>query len=182
MHNKKRNIISEFISTVLGIVLINFAFSSCERIYEDLAPCPHGVSLRFIYDYNMEYANAFAKKVDCLTLLVYDENGNYVDTRIVTGTELQDENYRMKLDLKQGNYHFVAYGGLACNKSSFLMKYTPGEGTGYTDLQVDLRGFRKISWKAAGLARRELRLPRVWHRFWWHFPDSALTEARMHIF
>ena len=120
MHNKKRNIISGFISTVLGIVLINFAFSSCERIYEDLAPCPHGVSLRFIYDYNMEYANAFAKKVDCLTLLVYDENGNYVDTRIVTGTELQDENYRMKLDLKQGNYHFVAYGGLACNKSSFL--------------------------------------------------------------
>ena len=77
-------------------------------------------------------------KVDCLTLLVYDENGNYVDTRIVTGTELQDENYRMKLDLKQGNYHFVAYGGLACNKSSFLMKYTPGEGTGYTDLQVEL--------------------------------------------
>ena len=138
MHNKKRNIISGFISTVLGIVLINFAFSSCERIYEDLAPCPHGVSLRFIYDYNMEYANAFAKKVDCLTLLVYDENGNYVDTRIVTGTELQDENYRMKLDLKQGNYHFVAYGGLACNKSSFLMKYTPGEGTGYTDLQVEL--------------------------------------------
>ena len=75
MHNKKRNIISGFISTVLGIVLINFAFSSCERIYEDLAPCPHGVSLRFIYDYNMEYANAFAKKVDCLTLLVYDEYG-----------------------------------------------------------------------------------------------------------
>ena len=33
-----------------------------------------------------------------------------MDTRIVTGTELQDENYRMKLDLKQGNYHFVTYG------------------------------------------------------------------------
>ena len=31
-------------------------------------------------------------------------------------------------------------------------------------LKEDLRGFRKISWKAAGLARRELRLPRVWHR------------------
>lgn len=96
MHNKKRNIISGFISTVLGIVLINFAFSSCERIYEDLAPCPHGVSLRFIYDYNMEYANAFAKKVDCLTLLVYDENGNYVgyshsDGYGVAGRELSHE-------------------------------------------------------------------------------------------
>lgn len=47
------------------------------------------------------------------------------------------------------------------------------------------RGLARISenqLKAAGLARRELRLPRVWHRFWWHFPDSALTEARMHVF
>ena len=76
MHNKKRNIISGFISTVLGIVLINFAFSSCERIYEDLAPCPHGVSLRFIYDYNMEYANAFAKKVDCLLSRQLEREGN----------------------------------------------------------------------------------------------------------
>jgi len=156
MHNKKRNIISGFISTVLGIVLINFAFSSCERIYEDLAPCPHGVSLRFIYDYNMEYANAFAKKVDCLTLLVYDENGNYVDTRIVTGTELQDENYRMKLDLKQGNYHFVAYGGLACNKSSFLMKYTRrrnwiyrfASGTGFG--MLDKSQTKELAWFVLG--------------------------------
>ena len=87
MHNKKRNIISGFISTVLGIVLINFAFSSCERIYEDLAPCPHGVSLRFIYDYNMEYANAFLfscfcglRHCDIIALrwedIHYDENGN----------------------------------------------------------------------------------------------------------
>ena len=35
----------------------NFVVSllSCERIYEDLEPCQHGVSLRFVYDYNMEY-------------------------------------------------------------------------------------------------------------------------------
>ncbi|TGY36682.1 FimB/Mfa2 family fimbrial subunit [Bacteroides caecimuris] len=138
MHNNKRNIISQFTSMVLGIILVNIVFSSCERIYEDLDPCPHGVSLRFIYDYNMEYANAFPKKVDCLTLLIYDDKGNYVDTRIVTGTELQDENYRMKLDLKKGNYHFVAYGGLACEKSSFLMNHTPKGGTQYTDLRVEL--------------------------------------------
>ena len=116
------------------IVASMLCMASCDSIREDLPRCE--LWLEFVFDYNMEYANAFAKKVDCLTLLVYDENGNYVDTRIVTGTELQDENYRMKLDLKQGNYHFVAYGGLACNKSSFLMKYTPGEGTGYTDIPI----------------------------------------------
>lgn len=138
MYNKKRNIVLRFIRTLLGTVLVSLVFSSCESIYEDIAPCPHGVSLRFIYDYNMEYANAFPEKVDCLTLLVYDDKGNYVDTRIVTGTELQDENYRMVLDLEQGNYHFVAYGGLACDKHSFHMNHTPGEGTQYTDLRVEM--------------------------------------------
>lgn len=29
------------------------SMSSCGHIYEDLEPCPHGVSLRFVYDYNM---------------------------------------------------------------------------------------------------------------------------------
>ena len=79
------------------------SLSSCESIYEDLAPCSHGVSLRFVYDYNMEYANAFPKKVDCLTLLIYDSGGNYVGMRTVTGPELQDETYRMQLDLEPGD-------------------------------------------------------------------------------
>ncbi|MCQ4875625.1 FimB/Mfa2 family fimbrial subunit [Butyricimonas paravirosa] len=136
MQSRKRNIISRIIGVALSVASMNFAFSSCENIYEDLDPCPHGVSLRFIYDYNMEYANAFHKKVDCLTLYIYDNEGNYVDTRVVTGPELQDENYRMKLELAEGDYRFVAYGGLACEKSSFSTIRTPGTGSKYSDLQA----------------------------------------------
>lgn len=74
--------------------------SSCnDLIYDDLDPCPYGVSLRFVYDYNMEFANAFPAQVDCLTLYVYDGDGKYVTTRTVTGPELRDEAYRMTLDL-----------------------------------------------------------------------------------
>lgn len=112
------------------------AFSSCERIYDDLDPCPHGVSLRFVYDYNMEYANAFPAQVDCLTLYIYDEEGNYVDTKVVTGAELQDEDYRMRLDLEEGTYHFVAYGGLACGESSFSVLQAPVQGSKKSDLRV----------------------------------------------
>ena len=117
---RKRNRILKVAGTVFRTVLAVVALSSCESIYEDLAPCPHGVSLRFVYDYNMEYANAFPKKVDCLTLLIYDHEGGYVGTRIVTGPELQDEAYRMQLDLAPGTYRFVAYGGMACDRSSFV--------------------------------------------------------------
>ena len=112
MQSRKRNIVSRIIGAALCVASMSFAFSSCENIYEDLDPCAHGVSLRFIYDYNMEFANAFPKKVDCLTLYIYDEEGNYVDTRVVTGPELRDESYRMTLDLAPGKYRFVAEGAM----------------------------------------------------------------------
>lgn len=136
MQSRKRNIISQFVSVVLGAMLATVALSSCERIFEDLDPCPHGVSLRFVYDYNMEFANAFPSQVDCLTLYIYDDKDNYVDTKIVTGAELQDEDYRMTLDLEKGNYHFVAYGGLACDKSSFSLLQAPAAGSKRTDLRA----------------------------------------------
>lgn len=139
MQNKKRNIISKFISAAWIAVLMAAVMSSCNSvIYEDLEPCPHGVKLRFVYDYNMEFANAFPSSVDCLTLLIYDEDNRYVTTRVVTGAELQDEAYRMQLDLEEGTYRFVAYGGMACPQSSFSMLQTPAAGTVYTDLRVEM--------------------------------------------
>lgn len=41
--------------------------SACGIINEDLDPCPDAaVNLRFVYEYNMEFANAFHNQVDCL--------------------------------------------------------------------------------------------------------------------
>ncbi len=120
MKGMKRGMILRWTGMAFVFLLL-VALSSCERIYDDLEACPHGVSLRFVYDYNMLYANAFTKKVDCLTLLVYDSTGKYVATHTETTEILADENYRMRLDLPEGLYHFVAYGGLACEKSSFAL-------------------------------------------------------------
>lgn len=135
MKSNKQFIISRFIGMVQSVMLAT-ALLSCERFYEDLEPCPQGVSLRFVYDYNMAYANAFPKKVDCLTLLVYDREGRYVTKQVVTGIELRDESFRITLDLEEGDYRFVAYGGLACEKSSFAMVAEPGERTVYDNLQA----------------------------------------------
>lgn len=130
MHDRKRTGFPMFVRMVLGTILTAVSLSSCESIYEDLSPCPHGVSLRFVYDYHMAPAgNAFPKSVDCLTLLIYDQEGNYVGMRSVTGPELQDEAYRMQLDLEAGTYRFVAYGGMACDESSFVFRRpAPGDG------------------------------------------------------
>ena len=109
--------------------------TSCD-IYESLDPCPKGVSMRFVYDYNMEYADAFAEQVECLTLYIYDKDGNYVQTRTETGVALQDKNYRMVIDLPEGSYRFVAYGGLACNKASFSVVSEPTKGSSLNELSV----------------------------------------------
>lgn len=126
--------ISRFVSAVIAAVLTAAFTSSCDNIFEDLEPCPHGVSLRFVYEYNMEYANSFPKKVDCLTLIIYDNEGNYIGTRTVTGPELRDESYRMTLDLEPGTYRFVAYGGMECRESSF--SFIEGTRAGEEDVAL----------------------------------------------
>ncbi len=135
----KKHLTNALIGTALVAVSIP-ALSSCDVIYQDLDPCPRGVELRFVYDYNMEFANAFPSQVDCLSLLIYDADGHYVSTQTVTDRSLLgDENWRMRLELPQGSYTFIAYGGLACDDSSFSFTSTPVQGSSLSSLGVDLR-------------------------------------------
>ncbi|MDE5868669.1 MAG: FimB/Mfa2 family fimbrial subunit, partial [Muribaculaceae bacterium] len=106
--------------------------------YEDLEPCEQGVQLRFVYDYNMEFANAFHNQVDCLTVLVYDDKGAHIDTLYAEVEETSDEDWRMKLNLAPGKYHLIAYGGIHCEESSFHFDQIPEEKT-RSELKVQLR-------------------------------------------
>ena len=136
----KQTNLFRYIRTAAGACLMAAAgigMTSCESIYDDLDPCPHGVRLRFIYDYNMEFANAFPSQVDCLTVLFYDEEGHYVTTRTESSDILHDENYRMTVDLEPGTYSILAYGGLECDNSSFHFVTDP-EQTAYRDIRVEL--------------------------------------------
>lgn len=129
--------INRSIVAATALVAAAVGLSSCSLVTDDLDPCPQGVKLRFVYDYNMEFANAFPPQVDCLTLLVYDEAGNYIKTITETSNVLADENWRMTIDLPAGKkYRFVAYGGLECDKSSFHFVDTPAAGSKLTSLEV----------------------------------------------
>ncbi len=137
----KRNRISRILVAALCAATAVISFSACNSIYDDeLPPCPQGLALRFIYDYNMEYANAFPQKVDCLTLYIYDSEGNFITTRTETGEVLKNESYRMELnDLEEGDYHFVAYGGLACPQASFAVVNPPTQGSPLAELSTKMK-------------------------------------------
>ena len=134
-----RNIISSIIWAALAAVQM-VSFTSCDSvIYDDLDPCDEGLRLRFVYDYNMEFANAFPSQVDCLTLLVYDKDGNYLETRTETAPQnLSDENWRMTIDLPAGTYRLLAYGGLQCSEASFAFTSQPSAALPMEGVQVGM--------------------------------------------
>ena len=134
----KRSIIPVAGAALLA-AFVAFASSSCNTVYDDdLQPCPTGVSLHFVYDYNMEYANAFPAKVDCVTLYVFDGEGKHVTTCTETTDVLSREDYRMQIDLEEGDYRFIAYGGLACQAHSFAVGQEPQPGTHWSELSVEM--------------------------------------------
>lgn len=114
------------------------ALSGCGSVFDDLEPCPTAAEMRFVYEYHLEQGNAFPAQVDCLTLHIYDADGRFVETHDVTGPELADENWRMRLDLPAGRYHAVAYGGIACADASFAHVPEPADGSRYTDISMQL--------------------------------------------
>ena len=122
------------------IVAAAMCVSSCGAVYDDEPYCNQGLSVRFVYDYNMEFANAFPSQVHCLTVFVYDAEGRYV--RTVTETDparLSDENWRMPIDLPEGTYSLLAYGGMACADASFSFTEEPSAGSPRTDMGVALK-------------------------------------------
>lgn len=134
------NVKAKFIRALLGRVLLTLpavGLVSCNHIYDDLSDCP--IELRFIYEYNMEWANAFHNQVDCLTAYYYDEDGNFVMKEAVTDAKvLSDESFRLRPALAPGRYHVVAYGGMECEKASFSQLNEPTAGSHISDLRVKL--------------------------------------------
>ncbi|MDE7470419.1 MAG: FimB/Mfa2 family fimbrial subunit [Paramuribaculum sp.] len=141
MNQHLRNL-THRLSLILSALCIALAagLTSCDSvIYDDLDPCPQGLVIRFVYDYNMEFANAFPSQVDCLTVLFYDSEGRYVHTETVSDAALlSDENWRLTVDLAPGDYTILAYGGMLCSQSSFSFNAVPAAGSLMTDLTVSL--------------------------------------------
>lgn len=114
-----KNTITAVVAKGLCLLAAIVAIISCDSIFTDRSDCPSGLDLYFRYDYNMSFVNTLHKKNDCLTVCVYDSEGYLVTTRTESGKALADEGYHMQFDIPEGNYNIIAYGGMACEKSSF---------------------------------------------------------------
>ena len=89
------------------------ALSSCSLMSDSLEDCPQGLSVEFVYDYNVERANMFNDHVGSVTLYVYDQAGQLVrmqtEDNTASAQPLRNVNYRMTVDgLQPGEYRLLA--------------------------------------------------------------------------
>ena len=161
----------------LMLCLLALAVMPASCIYEDEVPCP--VELRFVYDYNMEYADAFPRRVRDLQLYIFGQDGTLLDTRRATAPdEGFGETYRMNLqDLPAGTYTFLVWATDNAEAATKAYAFDPiaTTRTALTDMRLGLQP------DAANNCN--LTLPDLWHGLLRDFTitGSAPTEATIHL-
>lgn len=118
-------------------------FTSCSTVFDDRDGCPVGCHIRFKYDYNMKWADAFANEVNRVTLYIFDSDNHYVTSLTEEGAALKTSDYYMSLQVKPGKYTLVAYGGID-GESFKATDLQTGKSTP-ADLQVAMTGSRETS-------------------------------------
>ncbi|MCD8294634.1 MAG: FimB/Mfa2 family fimbrial subunit, partial [Clostridia bacterium] len=117
-------------SVLLAGAVCCLALCACNSlIYDDEGDCSTHYKVRFRYDYNMKYADAFAHEVSSVTLYLVDAEGNVVWQRTEEGSALAAEGYEMEVDVDPGRYSLLAWCG-----TKDLGSFTVPESTTATDL------------------------------------------------
>ncbi len=131
------------------------ALCSCDDsfVYDNEGDCSVHYKVRFKYDYNMKYADAFAHEVSTVTLYLLDQSGNVVLERTEAGAALAEEGYTMDFDdteVAPGTYSLLVWCGTKDN-GSFLISGSSvatglqctlnrnysAEGNAYVDTDLD---------------------------------------------
>ena len=81
-------------------------------IYDDEGDCDPYYKVKFVYDTNLKFTDAFATEVSEVTLYVVDPStGEIVWQRHEEGDILRSGNYMMDVDVEPGNYDLIAWCG-----------------------------------------------------------------------
>ena len=93
-------------------VMLLGSMSACS-FRDSLDEC--GLYLHFTYDYNMAYADASAREIDRIDVLVFDADGVYLFTKTADRDYLDSAGYTLSFtqELSFGSYTFLTWSGLS---------------------------------------------------------------------
>jgi hypothetical protein len=113
-------------TAALGLLTL----SACGSLDDDTAECEATYRVRFRYDMNMKYADAFSHEVRAVTLYVIDTDGNVVAREDADADRIDATDGTITLQgIKPGTYTFLAW----CTTNQHH-SYDLGEGSAITDL------------------------------------------------
>ena len=88
--------ISAYTRSVLTGLIACLALVACDgMIYDDEGDCSVNYRVKFRYDRNMKFADAFAHEVESVTLYLLDKQGNVIWQKTESGEILASLEYAM---------------------------------------------------------------------------------------
>ena len=108
----------QFSFGLMMAVTLGSAVVSCDSILdEDDVDCSVEYRVKFKYDYNMKYADAFSREVSSVALYAFDDNGKLVYQKTEAGDVLAADGYSMAVDMEPGDYmgRFERRGFILCS-------------------------------------------------------------------
>ncbi|MBO7242238.1 MAG: FimB/Mfa2 family fimbrial subunit [Alistipes sp.] len=124
-----------------AMVVAMLTVSSCKDglIFDGEGDCGIYYRIRFKYDYNIKFADAFANEVNSVALYVFDQDNTLVQNVTTTDNEmLSSGSFEIPLELEPGNYTLLAWCGVM-NEESFDILADANIGTTkLEDMQVKM--------------------------------------------
>ncbi len=109
---RKKDMKRKHIIAIIAAVLMGLMGASCDKaIYDGPGDCQ--ISVRFRFDFNLKYADAFRNEVKSVAVYAFDQKGKFVAKASESGVALTQEGYVLEIpDLPTGIYDVVAWCGL----------------------------------------------------------------------
>lgn len=140
----------------IGVLMTLLAtlFVSCDNnvIFDEEGDCSVHYRIRFKYDKNMKFADAFANEVTSVALYVFDKSGVLVYEDAESGETLAGDGYALDIDIKPGEYELLAWCGVG-EGESFTLPQTQVGSTTKEDLKCRMN---RVSANGNGLVDKDL--------------------------
>lgn len=144
---------------LLPMALMLFTASSCDTIFDDEGDCDVHYRVKFRYDKNMKFADAFPNEVKAVHLYAFGPDGKLAWQGEAAGDALAQEGWTLPMDVEPGTYDLLAWAGLTDNGQSFTVPAaTVGETT-----KEQLRCALTRRHTAGGQAESDLDLAPLFH-------------------
>ncbi len=148
------------IAKICAAMAIIAGLSSCNgMIYDEQGDCDPYYKVKFVYDTNLKFTDAFPAEVSAVTLYLIDPaTDRVVWQKTESGEALAQEGYMMDVDVEPGNYTLLAWCGEGHQTSFKVSDATTGK-----NLQCRLDDRQPASGMLTGGSHVRNELKRLFH-------------------